>query len=109
MPVIAAVLVSGGSSWLGVEIGISRLEISLKAAEARITAIENTEDANDKRLRKIESDLSHLAAKFDALDRNTKIAANEALDNGKKIDDLSRDLNRLIGAFEGGGRNRTKE
>jgi len=81
--------------------------VTVSLLEERVTVLNTTTEGNGKsakanadRIAKLETLIARMQASQEALDKNVKIAANEAKANGEKIDEVAKDLNRLIGAFE---------
>lgn len=91
--VISATIVSVGS------VAIAH-EVSVEVLKDRVAKVTQEVAEHERRLAKIEESLTEVVVRQKAIDRNTRIGANAAKDNGEKIETLSRDLNRLIGYID---------
>lgn len=90
---ITALLVTAPGVTLGHMVTIALLEERVETVRVEVAK-------QDDRLKNVEEAVIEVRTNQANLAKNVRIAANEALSNGEKIDTLARDLNRLIGAYE---------
>lgn len=91
--VVSAAVISFGS------IAVTHT-LTVSVLQERLTVIAKDVAEHEQRIARLEETLAKVDVRVETIDRNTRIGANAARENGARIQDINKSLNRLIGYMD---------